>query len=356
MIKDIEELKNKQKEHVIRFIENCTIEEKIDAYFVCVELRSRNNMVFIKANGKTIDRCDLILNEMWQQLIKDWSLFKIVNQEWFNSHIGYKIYMFYLPCNKPILTEYKDNVSYIIDRMELGQKVITYNCKDEMKNMKFLDKFNIQFKTLLSRKETSNEIIENKVDEAIKSNTPYKDILLSLIDPEKAIIYAKKEPEGYIFKSGKHIYQTITDRTQNRNASAEKTQYEYLLLDFIKFWNSDENIVSLLDSNYIKTVCNLFNHYIDIREKNSFLSNNFEGSSLESPCVGKRFDVCYTNIPDEKTVSLCKEKLLYKNIFKILLVNLKRMKDTKHRILMNARTSEQWNDIVRTISNSTINS
>ena len=95
MIKNIDNLKKKSISFITKFLDECTVEEKIDTYYVSVEIRSKNNIVFIKSNGKVIDRCDLILNEMWQQMFNDWTHFKMVNQDWFDSHIGYKIFMFY---------------------------------------------------------------------------------------------------------------------------------------------------------------------------------------------------------------------------------------------------------------------
>ena len=59
----------------------------------------------------------------------------------------------------------------------------------------------------------------------------------------------------------------------------------------------------------------------------------------------------YENIPDATTITLCKEKELYKNIFKVLLVNLRREKDLKHCLLLNKASVGQWNEIVKVISN-----
>lgn len=353
MIKNIDNLKKKSISFITKFLDECTVEEKIDTYYVSVEIRSKNNIVFIKSNGKVIDRCDLILNEMWQQMFNDWTHFKMVNQDWFDSHIGYKIFMFYFPCSKPILTEYKDNISYVIDRMEYGATVI-YDCEEEMKDMKMIDNFKISFKKFLKKSYTLNEFI-NKIRIADKENNSYDDVFESIIDKENSIIFASGKPEGYIFKSGKkYIYQIVCNKSENRVASAEKSQYEFLLLDFIKFWNNTENIEHFLDNNYIKTVCNLYNLYISQERKIGVIEKNIDPNSLQSPCIGKRFDICYINIPDEQTINNCKESELYKNIFKILLVNLKRMKNENHCILMNNRTTEQWNDIVRTITNITI--
>ena len=165
------------------------------------------------------------------------------------------------------------------------------------------------------------------------------------------VLWADGEPEGYVLKYGKkYIYQILLNK-EPRVVKSEKSQYEYLLLDFINFWN-DEETSSLLDANYIKTVCNLFNSYIINREKVSGkIEANIDVNSIQSPCLGHRFDMKYENIPDATTIALCKEKELYKNIFKVLLVNLRREKDLKHCLLLNKASVGQWNEIVKVISN-----
>ena len=61
MIKPIEKLAEQSSKYIKDFMLNCTIEEKIDTHYVCVEIISKNEIKIKKANGKEIDRVDLIL-------------------------------------------------------------------------------------------------------------------------------------------------------------------------------------------------------------------------------------------------------------------------------------------------------
>jgi hypothetical protein len=349
MIKSLNNLKFKSYNYISNFLESCTIEEKLDAYYIKIDIRSKTNIIFIKSNGNEVDRCDLILNEMWQQLFNDWHYFRLVNNDWFEKHVGYKICLFYFPCDAPIFTKYKTDVSYVIDRIEYKSDI--YSPEDLMNDMKILDKFNIKFKKNLIKNENIEDII-NEIKKHENKDIDYEEEFKKIINLNKSYLFAENKPEGYIFKYGNSIYQSIEDKNFNRIAKAEKSQYEFLLIDFMKFMDTHMNLI--LSENYIKTVCLLFNSYIEYEKETNHIKDNINTDSLLSPCIGKRFDICYTNIPDQITINLCKESDLYKNIFKILLVNLRRKKSVKHCILMMKRNIDKWNDIVQIIKNSSI--
>ena len=105
MIKNITQIGNKPVSFIKEFINNCTIEEKIDTHYVIVEITSKQTITIKKATGKVVDRVDMILNSMWSQLVTDWNFIKLANQDLFKEHVGYNISMFYFPSNKPLLTE-----------------------------------------------------------------------------------------------------------------------------------------------------------------------------------------------------------------------------------------------------------
>lgn len=357
MIHNINELKRKPLSFIVRFIENCTIEEKIDAYYVCVEIQGKNSLVFRKSNGSIIDRVDCILNEMWSRLINDWTHIKLANQEWFENHIGSKIYMFYLPVQKPILTEYIPNVRYIVDRMiSKGTEADPYN--EMAYDMNMMNEFNVYWSDKLPKSEYDMDDIVRRIKAVTRKNNPdtsetFEDIFKSVIGKD-AELFASNEPEGYIFKLGKgHIYQLINNPNEERKVSTEQTQYEYLLLAFMKFWRNND-LTSLIDRSYVKSVCHLFNAFINQEKLTHTIEDNVYVSGLENPCVGHRFDICYTNIPNEITVQLCKENELYKNIFKILLVNLRKKKSSKNTVLISENNVKEWNNIVKTIENTCI--
>lgn len=66
-----------------------------------------------------------------------------------------------------------------------------------------------------------------------KLHYDYNNLFYELID--KSDILAK-EPEGYIFKWKKNLYQLIFNNRERINP--EKTQYEYLLCDFVYYCKS----------------------------------------------------------------------------------------------------------------------
>ena len=89
MIKDISLLKDKSVSFIKEFINNCTVEEKIDAHYVIVEITSKQTITVKKANGKVVDRVDMILNNMWSQLVTDWNFIRLTNyNENFRSTVG----------------------------------------------------------------------------------------------------------------------------------------------------------------------------------------------------------------------------------------------------------------------------
>lgn len=360
MIRNINEIKGCSRKFIREFLENCSIEEKIDAYYVTVEVRSGGN-VYRKASGKKIAREDYILNSMYGRLRKDWDMFRMANEEWFSERIGMKIHMFYVPCHKPVLTEYKPEVTYIIKGVECTK---TPTEKSDLHFLPYADKFGIVSDSIVRRSydKITHPRDVDKILDALTNNlkTPGRDAnvdILGLLDEEQPWLWAADKPEGYIFKWKKHIYQCNVGRvsTEERVATSEKAQYEYLLLDFIQYWKDldDEKDVykMIVPGDYIKTVCNLFNDYLTSRELLTHkIEKNIDAKSLEAPCVGKRFDMGYEYIPDSKTLEFCRENELYRNIFKIFLVNLKRPKKSEHCLLLKSEKVDDWNNIVKIIS------
>ncbi len=352
MIRDIKELKNHSEKFIEDFLRECTIKEKIDAYYVSVEIRTKR-LIFKKSSKKVIERTDMILNSMYGRMVKDFELFRLSNEQWFSAHRGYTIYMFFLPCRKPILTEYISGTNYIIDRIEAPDgRFLNDDEIDDFCQLSQCDKFGI--KKLCEINKMSELDYSNIVKDIKQGNETWIDEFVNFSSSE---IFAANLPEGYIFRYGKkYIFQFLFEKEKNneqRVGQTEKAQFEYLLIDFINYWDNIDDINSILVSNdYTKTVCQLFNKYINECEKYTHkIENNVDEMSLEAPCVGTRFDLGYEYIPDSTTKSLCAKKVLYKNIFKILLANLSRKKEHKHCILLNKDKVEKWNEIVTTLKN-----
>lgn len=350
MFKDIRLLGTNNKQTFIeKFLRQCKIEEKIDAYYVSIKIMSRSMLKFYKGNREEISREDLILNSMWSSLIKDWNMFRQANESWFSSHVGYSVNVFYLPVRKPMLTEYINGVRYIVASVTETSGTRTPVSASDFDMTK---EFGITFQKDVVKyrdadyKEVARKIKENPDDAA-------SIISDEIIDWTGSDIFADSFPEGFVLRyNSKQIYQMTFSESSARNVRAEKSQYEYLLTDFIRWWEQNSKVAGLVYGDYIKSVCDVFNFYIENEKETSKIKDNIETESLEAPCFGERFPMCYKYVPSEKTVELCMEDPLYENIFKILLVNLKRKKKIEHCVLMDKRSVEKWNDIAGFFINS----
>lgn len=355
MIRSVEELKKETPRAAAEFLRRCKVEEKLDAYYFTTEVRSKKTLAFVKSSGRIVDKTDLVLNEMWQRLVNDWTYFRLANPEWFEKRVGWKVHAFYFPCRKPVLTEYKPGVSYVVDRLENGSEAFM-DPEPEMGGMEFLDKFGIRFKKTLKTLPVEKEL-EDEISRVWKDGGSVSELLLkSYLDPSaKDDLYASDEPEGYVLKGGRRkTYQIALHPEECRTASAEKSQYEYFLADFEKYWASLDDIGQFLSRDYVKTVCNLFDGYVAAEPPDGGIESELTAESLEGPCVGKRFGLCYENVPDAETARLCRESDLRRNMFKILLVNLRRPKDPAKTMLMSPKEAAAWNDIVDTLAAATV--
>ena len=353
MIKNISELKKHSPEYIDKFLRCCYVREKIDAYYLSVEIRTKR-LIFRKANKREVTREDMILNSMYGRLAKDWDFFRMANDEWFADHRGFIIYMFYLPCRKPVLTEYVSGTSYIIDRIEAPDgRIISGEETVAFCELSQTDKFGI--KRLPVLKKTVHPDFDSLVERIKQDDMTWID---DFIDFQNSEIFAAGVPEGYMFRyADKCIMQYICNETgddlSSRKGSAEKAQFEYLLMDFVHYWDSIDDLSRFVVSgDYVKTVCNMFNDYIENCERYTHkIEQNVDEQSLDVPCVGTRFDMGFDYIPDVTTRRLCQESTLYQKIFKILLVNLRREKKHELCVLMNKDKVKEWNVIVQTLKN-----
>lgn len=338
MIKDIEQIRKKSTSFIKNFITNCYIEEKIDTHYFIIEITSKTNITIKKASGKQIDRVDMILSDMYGQLITDWNYIRLANEKLFAKYVGYNIAVFYFPNKKPLQTEYKDNIKYVIDR-------ITYNNDEQdidqfLNNLELKDMFHITKKIKLS-KHLDNLNIDSLNN---KNDINYTELFLSIIDNTQLL--AKEKPEGYVLKWNNTLYQILFN--EHIVLKSEKTQYEYVLCDFINYCKHN-NYIAKITNNYVKTVTTLFNDYIiNWEEKYHNIKNNVDINSIQPPTLGTVFDIGYEYIPDIITIKLCKNDL-YKSIFKVLLANLRKGKDNKNCIYMNNNQVNQWNMIMKNI-------
>ena len=343
MIKNIEQIKDKPLSFIRTFINNCTIEEKLDTHYVIVEITSKNSITIKKASNKQIDRIDMILNNMWGELNTDWNYIKLANQEWFANHVGYTFYMFYFPSTKPLQTEYKPGIKYVIDRVVYNDEVVDTTAV--INSLKMINKFNIKVKCNIDKIDNVSEICK-QVNGNNKLITDYSSLFLSLIKDTNKVL-ALNNPEGYIFKNNKNLYQYLYNDPVHLNM--EKTQYEYVLCDFITYCKT-KGYLDKIDKGYVKTVCSLFNDYIiNWESKRHNIEYNINVDSIKPPTHSIKADLGYEYIPDIITLNLCKQNLLYKRIFAVLLANLRKQKDNKSGIYMDVKQIDALNSIIKNI-------
>ena len=334
-----------------RFFENCTVDEKIDAPYICINIK-RNKFSFLRS-GRQLTGVDIILNSDYSPMMKDWELFRGLNEEWFTSHGGCSIYVFYLPDSKPLGTEYKPDVRYIIDRIVYRDETI--DGFDGMESLHMIEKFGIAFKKRLNKRIGADY---TEIATGFRNGTLTEEEVVRMIsDCGQDNLFAVAEPEGYILRKGKkHIYQCLLSPSDDRHkevTDSARSQYEFLLLDFLKFWDSIGDIYAHTDcGDYVKTVCSLFNDYCQWQTQNGEpLRNNIEASGLEPPYIGRKPQTDFRHIPNPKTVELCRNDILMENVLKVLLVNLQNEKRFDDCVLMNSSHTEKWNTIVKTLQN-----
>ena len=344
MINDIEKILNRNSKYIKEFMNGCSIEEKIDTHYITVDILSRTDISIKKANGFEIDRVDLILNSMWSKLFLDWKYLMLSNKEWFSLHVGYSIKMFYFPCECPILTKYNPEIRYVFDKVLFnGQELDTEYI---LSDIKFPDVYKIGYKHYLNKIDNIDSVYNEHIMKITSQEESISDVFKMLID-DSSELYATEEPEGYIFKYNNKIYQTSDYK--ERKINREKSSYEFLLADFIKYCKLHD-YTDKINQSYTKTICNIFNDYIINNEKKFHtIENNIDVESIENPNLGEKFKMGYEYIPDQVTKTLCQESPLYENIFKVLLANLRKGKDFNHCVLLSSKQVDEWNSIMKNI-------
>lgn len=326
-IRNLHSIKDRSQKFQDWFLRGCTVEEKIDGHFVTMQIVSKNTIVFFKSNKNKITRSDMILNSMWKDLVLDWNVLMFSNKEYIENHIGWKFNMFFLPFKKSINTEYKEGIKYIISSIE-------FNGKKQDIQKDFFDLIDIQ----------DNKIVPqiHDIRNGNKIHLENVDNYLNIDFIDKSKIYASDVPEGLIFRNGKELYKIMF--TAQEKIDSRQCSYEWILKEFLNFTKTCD-YVSLLSSSYSKSVCNLFEAFIDSVDI-SYMEENVFIEELEAPYVGVKPKMNYEYIPSERTKIICKSGKIYENIFKILLANLQRRKNWKKSEFLSKQQCEELNTVI----------
>lgn|SRR5574344_280739 len=352
MIKIIDDIKNKNINEQINFFNQCSIEEKIDGHFVSIQIISKNKIKFFKSNKQEVTRVDMILNDMWKKLINEWNLILFGNKQYLETHIGYLYNIFFIPNKKTLNTIYKSGITYIIHRISINNIEKDYY-KDFINLIKIpqilketnSDNFIVpQLKNIKIKQEKN--FYKNNLQLWNNNQLSTNEFLFKLIN--KNSLYSENLPEGLIFRNKNIVYQFLCTDYIFKKDIYSKSPCEFILINFLKFCKLHQNYIDLITKDYVKSVCNIFEEYINFVNVKE-IEKNININDLEPPYLGSKPLINYEYIPNEKTKTLCQLNKFYENIFKILLVNLKKYKNEKFCILMNKEQCQNLNIIIKNI-------
>lgn len=338
----------------------------MNCHYVKVKINSPNNVVCCKSSGEPVTQTDIILNGMWRYFMEDWSYimnnpgFKLFAKQYKGCILG----IYYLPNHNPLGTEYDFPTKrcYIIN-----QCYDTYNQAELSLGMvfRYLNKCmgvgvtdidgNYMIRPINELKFNSQKLSELCSSLDSKQLTD-SDILDAIDLSDTSVIFAKdKKKLSLVLKRQNQCYQIMPDDATDSCLTTdykERASYEFVLCDFIKFFN-ERNMIKKLRGSYRNIVCYLFNEYIIEWEKpTGYVMHNITPESITPPHVGydHKDSIIPTYVPNTLTLKLCNEHILYRNIFKLLLANLKVMKSPKYCVYMNNEQIGTLNTIVQAIS------
>lgn len=156
-----------------------------------------------------------------------------------------------------------------------------------------------------------------------------------------------------VFRYDNKYFQINKEVHQYNSDSHEYSSYEFVLCDFLDFWKKEhERLIPNIRGTYRNIICYLFNEYITTRECIFHnIENNVNTEALEPMRFGYDHGdlIIPSYVPNLKSITLCKHHL-YRNIFKILLVNLQIFKKFKYCVYMSKEQVREFNNIAKTIN------
>ena len=339
MIKSINKFFDLPKDKQYLFLKNCIIEEKIAAYKFSIKIINQTTYKFYK-NNKEITHDVIILNKIWEDLIKDWTKYFIENQDITSKYIGYIFYGFYFPCENPYNDYYYSDIKYLINNVTDWKGYDVTN--KILKNDSF---YKVQDRYKLENILNGQESLENTV-------TDFSDFINKvMINSHSVKIYGKTEdnkdnPFGWILKTSKASYQI--QNGSNEHYESTKLPLELMMSDFVDYLNNID-YVDFISDNYVMSICWLFEDYIMNNHCHLIDHYKLTSDDLEPPYFGKYFGISYNYIPSEKTKKLCHENKLYENVFRIMLANFKRYKDFNRSIILSKQKIGTLNNFIKYI-------
>lgn len=344
----LEDIKKMRSKHVV------SIEEKIDAFYIHVKMLYPGNRIEIsRRNHQVLTQKDFILNRMWQSCSVDlYSEIAKAREETKKFFAGYEFGMFYFPVDTPLRTSYlsghpKFLISKIYDS-ESHDVINRFKENGEDWN-KLVDLFLKNVDDFLMFNPMSKEFVDilNK-DHSLKD---WKfETICKLCWKEFPGALLSRDPEGFILRTAnRKIYQIKNPDGKYlfKSDMNSRVSFEIILNTFVKFIEtSSDNYQDMIGKNYVKSVCNLFERFIEYIEKNKELEKYFIGEEdIKNPYVGYEGGLNVEMIPSMKTRNLCQENKIYANVFKILLANLCQKKKYEQMYVMTEAAIQKWNEL-----------
>lgn len=349
MIKKFETLFEDYPDKFIKdFLCNCTVTEKISAFYIHVKIVSDTCIKICKANQKEIRKEDIILNKMWNLPVNDFTHIFFKNEK-LMKYTGYVFSFFFFPVNKPFNVTYKNGFRYILSfvKDKFGNSV-------DIRNFD-LSVFGNEIKQggiiLHDDKRNATEI--NKIASVYDYKDGYSFIMNDLIGKDNNNICAEsfEEAEGFILKWKKNDFQILQNEKFSDHMKINRLPLEFVIHDFSQFLkNFQEWIDYTSNADYSTNVSLLFNEYISHFNEKEYSSYNITADDLTAPNFGYYGGTGIEFIPVKKTRELCLANPFFKNIFKILLNGLQKEKVFKlNMVIITEEDIDFWNKCVKLI-------
>ena len=301
---------------------------------------------------------------MWARFIEDFNIIKgnAAFRDFCKKYQGCVLNFFYFPCKKPLGTEYN---LYGKERLYMLSQCYN-NIQKEEKNLdevyadlwKVVESEEFQ-KAVGSRfgfvkqyffKVSKPEVLLEKID-----SESYGEIADCFdYEPTQIISTAGIDNTSLVFHKDKHYFQLNKESYIEEMPDNEYTSYEFVLCDFLDFWkHNKEQLIPVMHGTYRNIICGLFNAYITQWEiPNKKIVNNILPEAIQPMKIGWDHgdSINPVYVPNKMTLGLCQRSELYRNIFKILLINLQIFKKFKFCVYMSRDQVKQFNEISQTIN------
>lgn len=311
-----------------------SIEEEINASYLTAKVDSKVKITFYKKNKK-IQQKDFILNGWLIRLNEDFiKLISSCKEEELKLIIGSSIEFFFIPNRSGIYSEYEGNYAYIIRRIKnhMNEEIFSQDIHNNIIENLFNNELFICYHYLDLKKITYTSIY-------------YFDDLKKIYKSE----CLNKNPYGFIIRNRNNIYKIKNPESQRFSDFMSEVPLEGVLSEFLKTFTYEdlEELSKNFSSNYVMNVCIIFINFIQKRKDDPHFLKGISPEDLNPPYIGEIPPIGLSMIPSPMVKQLCKESLMYENIFKILLNSLSKKK--RRFLFLNDEKLDLFNKMIRLI-------